>query len=157
MTKPQIYFNEVNERQGAFGRRAFVFGGAIGLGVLALGGRLAQLQIVEATTYSKLSENNQFDFRLRAPPRGIITDRNGVVLASNRPDFRLLVARDEGTSAKDVEQIVERLSRLVVLDDAHKRRVINDIKNAPRRAPVAVVEDMSWEEVSRINVRAPEL
>src|SRR5689334_14427093 len=99
MTKPQIYFNEVNERQGAFGRRAFVFGGAIGLGALALGGRLAQLQIVESSRYAKLSENNQFDFRLQAPPRGLIVDRNGVVLASNRPDFRLLVSRDEHTTA----------------------------------------------------------
>src|SRR6185369_4736273 len=110
MTKPQIYFNEVNERQGAFGRRAFVFGGAIGLGAIALGGRLAQLQIVESTRYAKLSENNQFD-------------------------FRLLVAREEHMTAKDVEEIVERLAKLVNLDDAHKKRVINDIKNAPRRAP----------------------
>ena len=157
MTKPQIYFNEVNERQGAFGRRAFLFGGAIGVGVIALGGRLAQLQLVESNRYTKLSENNQFDFRLTPPPRGLITDRNGVVLASNRPDFRLLVAKDEHTKPADIEQIVDRLSKLVTLDDAHKRRVINDIKLAPRRAPVAVMEDMTWEEFSRINVRAPEL
>ncbi len=157
MTRPQIYFNEVNERQGAFGRRAFLFGGAIGLGVAALGGRLAQLQIVEASRYTKLSENNQFDFRLRAPPRGLIVDRNGVVLASNRPDFRLLFARDEHTTPKDVELVVDRLGKLVDLDDAHKRKVINEIKYAPRRAPGAVVEDMTWEQFSRINVRAPEL
>ena len=157
MSKPQIYFNEVNERQGEFGRRAFVFGGLMGLGVVALGGRLAQLQVIENSRYTKLSDNNQFDFRLQPPPRGLIVDRNGVVLASNRPDFRLLITRDEHAKAKDVEQIVDRLGVLVDLDEAHKKRVLNDIRNAPRRAPVAVVEDMTWEEFSRINVRAPEL
>jgi len=157
MSNPQIFFNEVNERQGEFGRRAFVFGGLLGLGVVALGGRLAQLQVIENSRYTKLSDNNQFDFRLQPPPRGLIVDRNGVVLASNRPDFRLLFMRDEHMKPKDVEEIVDRLAKLVDLDDAHKRRVIADIKNAPRRAPVAVVEDMSWEEFSRINVRAPEL
>ncbi len=154
MTKPQIYFNEVNERQGEFGRRAFIFGGLMGLGVVALGGRLAQLQVIQNSRYTKLSDNNQFDFRLTPPPRGLIIDRNGVVLASNRPDFRLLVTRDEHTKP---EEVMDRLAVLLDLDDAHKRRAIADIKLAPKRAPVAVMEDMTWEEFSRINVRAPEL
>ena len=38
-------------------------------------------------------QHNQFNFRLRPPPRGLILDRNGVEIASNRPDFRLLCAR----------------------------------------------------------------
>src|SRR5258707_6786018 len=153
MTKPAIYFQDVNERQRVFGRRAFVLGGFAGAGMLALGGRLAQLQLVETEKYQKLSENNQFDFRLTPPPRGLILDRNGVVLASNRPDFRLLVSRDDKTN---VEKTVDELSRLVPMDDAHKRRVIAEIKAAPRKAPVPVVEDISWEEFSRINVRARE-
>jgi penicillin-binding protein 2 len=154
MSRPAIYFKDVNERQGVFSRRAFVMGGFAGVGLLAMGGRLAQLQLIESEKYQKLSENNQFDFRLTPPPRGIIYDRNGIVLASNRPDFRLLVSRDEHTN---VEKTVEELSRLVPMDEARKRRVINEIKAAPRKAPVPVVEDISWEEFSRINVRAPEL
>ena len=77
-----------------------------------------------------------------------------MVLASNRPDFRLLLAKDEGV---DVEETLRRLSLLVPMDEARLRRLRDDIDNAPRRAPVAVVEDMSWEEFSRVNVRAPEL
>ncbi|HEX7758191.1 MAG TPA: penicillin-binding protein 2 [Caulobacteraceae bacterium] len=154
MTKPQIYFNEVNERQGEFGRRAFIFGGLMGLGVIALGGRLAQLQVIENSRYTKLSDNNQFDFRLTPPPRGLIVDRNGVVLASNRPDFRLLVTKDDHTKP---EEVMGRLAQLLDLDESHQRRAISDIKLAPKRSPVAVMEDMTWEQFSRINVRAPEL
>ena len=86
---PQIYFNEVNERQGVFHRRAFLMGGVAGLGLIALGGRLAYLQLVEADKYKTLSLDNEFESRLQPPPRGLILDRNGVVLALNRPDFRL--------------------------------------------------------------------
>ena len=68
-------------------RRAFLLGGFAGLGMLALGGRLAHLQLIETQRYEKLSASNQFNFKLTPPPRGLIVDRNGVVLASNRPNF----------------------------------------------------------------------
>ena len=154
MTRPSIIFNEVNQRQGLFHRRAFLFGAAAGAGLVVLGGRLGQLQLLDAERYRLLSEHNQFGLRLTPPPRGLILDRDGVVLASNRPDFRLLVAKDEHT---DIEMILENLARLTPMDDARRERLKADIESAPRHAPVAVMEDMTWEEFSRINVRAPEL
>lgn len=154
MGEPSIFFSEVNERQGTFHRRAFLMGGLTGVGLLTLGGRLAQLQLVEAGRYQKLSAGNQFNFRLAPPPRGLILDRNGVSLASNRPNFRLLVSRSKDM---DIEKTVAELALLLPMDEARQKRVIRDIKNSPRNAPVAVMEDMTWEEFSRINVRAPEL
>jgi penicillin-binding protein 2 len=154
MSNPKIYFNEVNERQGVFHRRAFLMGGVAGVGLVALSGRLAYLQLVEADKYKTLSLNNEFQSRLQPPPRGLILDRNGIVLATNRPDFRLYVSRDENT---DVDDLLARLQKLVPLDDAHRERLAEDLADAPRRAPVTVMEDLTWEEFSRINVRAPEL
>ncbi|HEY1880436.1 MAG TPA: penicillin-binding protein 2 [Caulobacteraceae bacterium] len=154
MFEPHFHFDDVNERQTAFHRRAFLLGGVTGVGLLALAGRLGQLQLLEADKYKVLSEHNEFEFRLTPPPRGLILDRSGVVLASNRPAFRLLLATDENV---DVDQILNELSQLVPMDDARRARLAADVANAPRRAPVAVVEDMTWEEFSRVNVRAPEL
>jgi penicillin-binding protein 2 len=154
MIEPSIYVDEVNQRQARFHRRAFLFGGVTGVGLLALTGRLADLQILEAHRYEGLSEHNEFDFRLTPPPRGLILDRNGVVLASNRPAFRLLVATDHTV---DVDEMLAKLAQLVPMDDARRARLAADMANAPRKAPVAVVEDMTWEEFSRVNVRTPEL
>ena len=154
MIEPAIYFDEVNERQALFHRRAFLFGGVAGAGLAVLGARLAHLQILEAGRYKMLSDQNEFEYRLTPPPRGLILDRNGVVLATNRPAFRLLLASDEHT---DVDAIIENLAKLVPMDQARRDRLADDVANAPRKAPVAVVEDMSWEEFSRVNVRAPEL
>ena len=154
MSEPSIFFTEVNERQGVFHRRAFLLGGMAGAGLLALGGRLAHLQILEAQRYEKLSASNQFNYRLVPPPRGLIIDRNGVVLATNRPNFRLLVAREEHN---DPKALLTSLAQFVPLDDTKQKRLLVDIQRAPRQTPVAIMEDMSWEQFAAINVRAPEL
>jgi penicillin-binding protein 2 len=154
MAEPRIFFEEVNERQGVFHRRAFLFGGFAGVGVLALGSRLAHLQLIENQRYEKLSTSNQFNFKLVPPPRGLIVDRNGVVLASNRPNFRLLVTRDKDV---DPEATLQTLSEFVPLDEVRRRRLLKDINAAPRRSPVSVTEDMSWEQFSAVNIRAPAL
>ncbi|WP_309606454.1 penicillin-binding protein 2 [Phenylobacterium sp.] len=154
MSEPSIFFAEVNERQGVFHRRAFLLGGFVGVGVLALGGRLAHLQLIETQRYEKLSASNQFNFKMTPPPRGLIVDRNGVVLASNRPNFRLMVAKDKGI---DPQSTLKTLAEFVPLDDARQTRLLREISNAPRKSPVQIMEDMSWEQFSAINIRAPEL
>jgi penicillin-binding protein 2 len=154
MAEPSIFFSEVNERQGVFHRRMFLMGGFAGLGLAALGGRLAHLQIVETQRYEKLSASNQFNFRLVPPPRGLIIDRNGAILASNRPNFRLLLSREENS---DPQGTLKTLANFVSLDEARQSRLVKDIARTPKRVPVAVMEDMTWEQFSAINVRAPEL
>jgi len=154
MPQPAIFFQEVNEKQGAFHRRAFIFGAFSGIGLAALGGRLAHLQLVDAQRFQKLSASNQFNFKLLPPPRGLIVDRNGVVLASNRPNFRLLVVRDKG---HDHHETLKTLANFVPMDEPRRLRLAREISRSPRRVPVSVMEDMSWEQFSAINVRAPEL
>ncbi|MDO9432489.1 MAG: penicillin-binding transpeptidase domain-containing protein, partial [Phenylobacterium sp.] len=154
MAEPSIFFSEVNERQGVFHRRMFLMGGLAGLGLAALGGRLAHLQIVETQRYEKLSASNQFNFRLVPPPRGLIVDREGAVLASNRPNFRLLLSREDNS---DPQGTLKILANFVPLDEARQSRLVKDIERTPKRVPVAVMEDMTWDQFSAINIRAPEL
>ncbi len=154
MAEPSIFFPEVNERQGVFHRRAFLMGSLAGLGIVALGGRLAYLQLLKAQRYENLATSNQFNFKLVPAPRGVIVDRNGAVLAANRPNFRLLVSRDEGS---DPEGMLTILAEYVPISEARKARMLREINRAPRRTPVSIVENMSWEQFSAISVRAPEL
>jgi penicillin-binding protein 2 len=154
MTEPAIFFSEVNERQGVFHRRAFLMGALVGGGLMALGGRLAELQIVENDRYRMLAVNNQFTFRTVPPPRGRILDRNGVGLASNRPNFRLLLMKDQNP---DVAATLDQVAELIPLTSERRRQLMREIEDGPRFAPVAIVEDLSWDEFARFNVRYPEL
>ena len=152
--EPSIFFSDVNERQGSFLRRTFVVGALTTLGVVALTGRLAQLQVVQAQEYATLASENQFNFRMVPPPRGRILDRNGVVIAGNRPSFRVLVVRDE---TKDLDQTLDLLGRLLPDTIERRRAIIRDVNAAPRFSPVPVKSDLSWEEFAKVNMYAPEL
>ena len=135
MSQPHIYFDEVNERQGAFHRRSILLGGFAGLGLTALGLRLSQLQVADAARYQTLSASNQFNFRLVPPPRGLILDRNGGEIASNRPEFSILLQRDV---VEDVEGTIDKVAELIPITDARRRQIARDIAEAPRAQPVAI-------------------
>ena len=153
-SEPHIFFSDVNERQGSFLRRTFLLGGVMALGTTALVGRLAQLQIVKAEEYATLATNNQFNFRLVPPPRGLIKDRHGVIVAGNRPSFRVLVVRDE---TKDLDQTLDLLGQLLPDTLERRRTLIREINAAPRFSPVPVKADLTWEEFSKVNLHAAEL
>ena len=152
--EPSIFFDEVNERQGVFHRRTFLFGGFAGLGTLALVGRLADLQLVEGTRYQLLSNSNQFNFRLQPPPRGRILDRNGVEIASNRPEFRVLYRRGD---SKDATDTIDKLASLIPITEARKAALLKEIANSPKAMPISLANDLSWDDFARVNVRAPDL
>jgi penicillin-binding protein 2 len=154
MSEPAIFFSEVNERQSTFHRRAFVMGGLVGVGMTALGVRLAELQVFENDRYKMLSASNQYNFRLVLPPRGRILDRNGVELASNRPNFRLLLLKDE---APNIEETLAEVSKLIAIPPERYRQIRRDLSQGPRFVPVSVADDLTWEEFARINIRSPEL
>jgi penicillin-binding protein 2 len=153
--EPHIFFNEVNERQGVFHRRALLAGGLTALGVLGLSGRLMELQLVDNNRYRLLSASNQYNYRLVPPPRGRVLDRNGVELASNRPTFRLLVSRDE--VGGNVDETLDAVSKVISIPIDKRHQLLRDFNQAGRYIPVAVAEDLSWDEFARVNARLPEL
>ena len=153
-SEPSIFFSDVNERQGSFLRRTFVLGGLTAVGGLVLTGRLAQLQVFQAHEYATLASENQFNFRLVPPPRGLIKDRNGVVIAGNRPSFRVLVVRDE---TKDLDQTLDLLGRVLPDTLDRRRTIIREVNAAPRFSPVPVKSDLTWEEFAKVNQFSNEL
>lgn len=153
-SEPSIFFSDPNERQGSFLRRTLVVGGLTALGVMGLGLRLGQLQVVQAREFATLAAENQFNFRLVPPPRGLIKDRNGVVIAGNRPSFRVLVVRDE---TKDLDGTLDLLGRLLPDTLERRRGIIRDVNAAPRFTPVPVKSDLTWDEFARVNLYANEL
>lgn len=74
-----------------------------------LTGRLIYLQIVQHDMYSTRSENNRVRVEPLPPNRGLIYDRNGVLLAENRPTYNLTLVRER------VDNLDETLALLVEL------------------------------------------
>lgn len=141
-------------RRTRFTRRALLLGGGQ-LGLLALlAGRLYQLQVVEAEKYVTLAEENRISLRLIAPPRGRILDRHGAPIAGNRENFRAMLVAEQ---APDVQATLATFTELVPLTEAELARIERDTRRQRRFVPVNVRDFLSWDDMARLEVNAPDL
>jgi penicillin-binding protein 2 len=84
-----------------------------------------------------------------------VLDRFGVELAANRRNYRVLLVAEQATEG--VEEAVDTLSKVIVLTDQQKKRILHDVAQNKKFAPVPIAENLSWEEFSRINLHLPYL
>jgi len=70
--------------------------------------RLMYLQIIQAELNIRLSKENSMRVKVIIPPRGCIYDRNGEVLARNRPSYSLCVLPTQ-LPPKRRKEVISRL------------------------------------------------
>ena len=141
-------------RNKLFTRRALILGG-VQLGLFgALAGRLYQLQVVEFDLYRMQADDNRINYQLLPPPRGRIVDRFGEVLAVNRQTYRLLLVPEQTPS---VELTLEALETLIKLSADEKARILKESARQRSFVPITVRDNLTWAEVSRIEVNIPDL
>jgi penicillin-binding protein 2 len=99
--------------QRRFEQRSLIAGVLMVLLSLTLLGRLYLLQVVRHDYYADLSQGN----RVRTEPipasRGLILDRNGMVLADNEPAYQLELTREQ---VPDLNDTLKRLTALQLID-----------------------------------------
>ncbi|MFQ1701858.1 penicillin-binding protein 2 [Loktanella agnita] len=135
-------------------RRALILGlGQIGV-LGAIGWRMRSLQIENADQYRLLAEENRINIQLIPPSRGLIFDRNGVVLAENEQNYRLVMTREE---TGDPVEAIARLANAIELDPDAIARALSEMEQKAPFIPVTLKERLSWDEVSFININAPAL
>jgi len=78
----------------------------------ALAGRYGYLQIHEHQRYTTRSEANRLQLRPLAPGRGLIYDRHGVLLADNRPAYRLEIIPEQISNLAATLQLLRDLVHL---------------------------------------------
>ena len=142
------------ERFDQFTRRAFVIGLMQGSFLAVLGARLAWLQLAEGSRYKTMAENNRINVKLLAPSRGLIVDRNGIPIAVNNQNFRVLVIPEQ---TKDLEGTLGLLKKLIKLGDDDIQRILAQAKKTPKFVPLEIRDNLSWDEVSTVEVNLPDL
>jgi len=135
-------------------RRSLVLGG-LQLGVAGvLGWRMRQMQVEQADEFRLLAEENRINMRLIAPERGLIFDRNGIPLAENAQNYRVVIVRED---AGNVEDVLNRLRQLIFIDDTEMERALKEISRRSSFAPVTVTDQRTWEDISTVAINAPAL
>lgn len=145
---------EEERRRSVFTRRALLLGlGQLGLFGF-LGYRLQRLQVQEGDRYATLADENRLSARLIAPPRGRVLDRDGKLIAGNRLNWRALLVAE---NTIDASATLDTFGRIIPLAEHERARIEREMRRRRRFVPVTVREFLTWEEMARIEVNAPDL
>jgi len=124
--------------------------GFAGFAVLAafalLFARFAQLQVVQHDTYASKAEENRISIVPIAPNRGLILDRNGVVLARNYSAYTLEIFPGK---VRDLDRTIQELAEVIDIqakDRSRFRKLYAETRNAES---LPIRTRLSDEEVAR--------
>lgn len=110
---------------------------------------LYHLQIDEHQNYQVRSNDNRIKLVPVAPNRGIIYDRNGVVLAENRPVYSLEVVPEQ---VKSWDEPLKSLQQLLGIDDDTISDFKESLKGVRRFNRVTLLEEMTEKQVAEFSV-----
>lgn len=140
-----------HEKDARLVRNRVVVGAvAIILLICVLIARLYYLQIIQYDYHSTLSENNRVHVQPIPPTRGLIFDRNGVVVADNRPSFSLSMTRER---AGDWQAVLDSIVEVLELTPDDRALFEKRMKQGRRPfEPVPILFELNEEQIARVAV-----
>ncbi len=137
-------------REARLFRHRVLFASIVLLALVAvLLGRMAYLQVSSHEHYKTLSHNNRVRIVPIAPTRGLILDRNGVVLAQNAPTHSLEIVPE---AVDDMVGLVTELAGMVDISAADVSRFKKEAKRKRRFDSVPLRFNLNDTEVARLSV-----
>ncbi|MEM8984225.1 MAG: penicillin-binding protein 2 [Pseudomonadota bacterium] len=124
----------------------------IAMACLLLVGRLTYLTIVQHDQYRALSADNSLRVAPLTPTRGLILDRNGQVLADNRPVWQLVIVPER---VADLDATLQSLQREGLIDATDVERFDARAERSQRFESVTLRSDLSDVDVARFAVVRP--
>ncbi len=117
--------------------------------IAALLTRLGWLQIVEYAHFAGLSTENRVRLMALPPNRGLIYDRNGVILAENRPTYHLELIPEQ---VEDIEATLLGLGEIVTISERNIEQFHHSMRTHRAFESISLRTRLSEEEVARLAV-----
>lgn len=143
-------FKDYQTESRVFGSRViFAFLGVLLL-FFVLFYRFYDLQVSNYQHYVTQADSNRIQVQPIAPTRGLIYDRNGILVADNRPSYTLSIVRER---VPDLEQTLAAVAELITLEEADRNAFYKGLKQ--RRRPFEAVPlryRLTEDEIAKIAV-----
>ena len=111
--------------------------------------RLFVLQINNHEHFTTLSQNNRVSVQAIPPTRGLIYDRNGIILAENLPSFTLQIIPEQ---TSDIDNLLDQLSLLVNLREIDIKKFRKEVRRKRRFEGIPLRFRLTDEEVAIVSV-----
>ena len=132
-----------------FRRRLLIAGVLMVTAFGGLFGRFFYLQVIQHGHYQTLAESNRVAIVPIAPNRGVITDRNGVVLAQSYSAYTLEIVPSRVTN---LEATIDQLAKIVEVQPRDRKRFKRLLDESKRLESVPLRTRLTDEEVARFAV-----
>lgn len=132
-----------------FTRRAIIAFAFVVVLLLVLLSNLYNIQVNSHESYQTQANGNRIKVIPIAPNRGLIYDRNGVVLAENRPNHSLEIVPEK---TKDLKGTVAALSLLVSISEDEQQRFLKSAKRQRRFKSIVLKSRLTPEQVAKLSV-----
>ncbi len=142
-------FKDTRGEGELFRRRALAGFALILLGLCALVGRYVFLQVLHHDEFALRSINNSVKPRALPPARGLIYDRNGVLLADNVPAFRLEIVPQQ---VQHMDALLSDLGKVIPLDQDDLDAFRKQLKQARRFDSVPLKMRLTEDDIARFAV-----
>lgn len=147
MSKPNLQNHQRESR--LFSRRCYAIFAFIVFFILLILIRLVFLQVVEHKTYTDMSVHNMLRVIPIEPTRGLIYDRNGVLLAKNIPVFSLDIIPGEVPNLKNT---INNLSKIISLQPNDLQLFQHALIEHRRYQPVPIKYKLSEKDLDSFYV-----
>jgi len=142
MIHKQAFSDPARERRIFARRLIFSMFAMLLMGLLIIS-RYFDLQINQFQNFATDSDNNRVHVRPAPPTRGIIYDRNGEIIADNRPTTDLAIIRER---VGDLDQLITKISSLVTLSDDDIKRFYTRLKRQKPFEPTPLKFNLTEKE-----------
>lgn len=132
-----------------FSRRAFIAFVGVVVMLLILFNNIFELQINAYSKYQTRSNSNRIKVLPVAPNRGLIYDRNGILLAENKPVYSLELIPEQ---VKNIPETIQALSELLDISQEKQTKLFKQLKSKRRFKPIEVLSRLSDQEVALFSV-----
>lgn len=129
-----------------FRLRVGIAGLAVLIAFCILFGRFVYLQIVQHEYYRTRAEDNRIALLPIVPNRGVITDRNGIVLARNYSAFTLEITPSR---VAVLDQTIDGLAEIIEIQSKDRKRFKRLLDEAKNFESIPIRTRLSDEEVAR--------
>ncbi len=110
---------------------------------------LFKLQVLQFDRYSTYSQNNRINLLPIAPNRGLIYDRNGVILAENKAILELEINLHQ---IKNLKKTISDLNKIIPITEADELKFYDLLKRGYSRAGIPIKTNLTEEELASFAV-----
>tara|TARA_R110000803_G_scaffold92922_2_gene160428 strand:+ start:13279 stop:15258 length:1980 start_codon:yes stop_codon:yes gene_type:complete len=147
--KKRVAIRNHSAEANLFARRTFITFIAVLILSLVLFSNIYNLEVNSYQKYQTRSNSNRIKLLPVAPNRGLIYDRNGVLLADNTPVYSLEVIPEQ---VDDIKKRLSEVSELLDISQEKQDKLFKELKSKRRFKPIEIYSRLSEQQVALFSV-----